>query len=57
MCYRLLQTDPELFQTYKDIVVSGVISPEEFWLSHSSVSFVYVNVVSQQKCVSLLWSE
>ena len=33
---KLLQTDPELFQTYKDLVVTGVISPEEFWLSHSS---------------------
>ena len=33
---KLLQTDPELFQTYKDLVVSGVISPEEFWLSHAT---------------------
>lgn len=32
---KLLQTDPELFQTYKDLVVEGVLSPEEFWVSHS----------------------
>ena len=38
--FRLLQTDPELFQTYKDLVVEGVISPEEFWISHSKVSAI-----------------
>ncbi|XP_041366355.1 general transcription factor IIH subunit 1-like [Gigantopelta aegis] len=32
---RLLQENPELFQLYKDLVVSGVISPDEFWLSHT----------------------
>ncbi|KAI8784139.1 general transcription factor IIH subunit 1 [Biomphalaria glabrata] len=30
---RVLQQDPEAFQLYKDLVVSGVISPEEFWSS------------------------
>ncbi|XP_074659890.1 general transcription factor IIH subunit 1-like [Tubulanus polymorphus] len=28
---RMLQEDPELFQLYKDLVVSGVITAEEFW--------------------------
>ncbi|XP_013414327.1 general transcription factor IIH subunit 1 [Lingula anatina] len=30
---RMLQEDPELFQLYKDLVVSGVISADEFWAS------------------------
>ena len=29
--FRILQQDPELFQLYKDLVVSGIITPEEFW--------------------------
>lgn len=29
--YRMLQEDPVLFQLYKDLVVSQVISAEEFW--------------------------
>ncbi|XP_059154425.1 general transcription factor IIH subunit 1-like [Physella acuta] len=32
---RILQQDPESYQLYKDLVVSGVISPEEFWASRS----------------------
>lgn len=28
---RMLQEDPVLFQLYKDLVVSQVISAEEFW--------------------------
>ncbi|CAL1548138.1 unnamed protein product [Lymnaea stagnalis] len=32
---RVLQQDPESFQLYKDLVVSGVISPEEFWASRA----------------------
>ncbi|XP_077994561.1 general transcription factor IIH subunit 1-like [Glandiceps talaboti] len=32
---RLLQEDPELFQLYKDLVVSGVISADEFWSSRT----------------------
>lgn len=32
---RLLQEDPESFQLYKDLVVSGVITPEEFWGSRA----------------------
>jgi len=44
---RLLQMDPELFQTYKDLVVSGIITPEEFWTSHSGVrNWCYLSVES-----------
>ncbi|XP_046581673.1 general transcription factor IIH subunit 1-like [Haliotis rubra] len=32
---RMLQEDPELFQLYKDLVVSQVISAEEFWASRA----------------------
>ncbi|XP_076471070.1 general transcription factor IIH subunit 1-like [Babylonia areolata] len=32
---RLLQEDPELFQLYKDLVVSQVITADEFWASRS----------------------
>ncbi|XP_033752452.1 general transcription factor IIH subunit 1-like [Pecten maximus] len=32
---RLLQESPELFQLYKDLVVSGVITAEEFWESRA----------------------
>lgn len=28
---RILQKRPELFQLYKDLVVSNIVSPEEFW--------------------------
>ncbi|OCT82143.1 general transcription factor IIH subunit 1 isoform X1 [Xenopus laevis] len=43
---RMLKEDPVLFQLYKDLVVSQVISAEEFWanrLSLSSVESVSVN--------------
>lgn len=32
---RLLQEDPELFQLYKDLVASQVITAEEFWASRA----------------------
>ncbi|RUS76008.1 hypothetical protein EGW08_016253 [Elysia chlorotica] len=32
---RVLQQNPEAFQLYKDLVVSGVVTPEEFWSSRS----------------------
>ena len=35
---RLLQDNPELFQLYKDLVVSQVISAEEFWATQAAVS-------------------
>jgi len=31
---RMFQEDPELFQLYKELVVSKVISAEEFWANH-----------------------
>lgn len=31
----MLQEDPVLFQLYKDLVVSQVISAEEFWANRS----------------------
>ncbi|XP_006746800.1 general transcription factor IIH subunit 1 [Leptonychotes weddellii] len=35
---RMLQEDPVLFQLYKDLVVSQVISAEEFWASRLNVN-------------------
>ncbi|XP_056138045.1 general transcription factor IIH subunit 1 [Lampris incognitus] len=35
---RMLQEDPVLFQLYKDLVVSQVISAEEFWANRLSVN-------------------
>ncbi|KAG7251132.1 hypothetical protein CRUP_019543, partial [Coryphaenoides rupestris] len=35
---RMLQEDPVLFQLYKDLVVSQVISAEEFWANRMSVN-------------------
>jgi transcription initiation factor TFIIH subunit 1 len=32
---RMFQEDPELFQLYKELVVSKVISAEEFWNNHN----------------------
>ncbi|XP_070565728.1 general transcription factor IIH subunit 1-like [Ptychodera flava] len=40
---RMLQEDPELFQLYKDLVMSGVISADEFWSNRTS------NQTSSQK--------
>ena len=33
----MLQEDPELFQLYKDLVVSGIVSPDEFWNNRKNV--------------------
>ncbi|XP_076311883.1 general transcription factor IIH subunit 1-like isoform X2 [Tachypleus tridentatus] len=33
---RMLQEDPQLFQLYRDLVVSQVITPEEFWANHAA---------------------
>ena len=44
---RMLQEDPVLFQLYKDLVVSQVISAEEFWtnrLSYMSMDHALPNV-------------
>uniref|UniRef100_A0A4W3IAV8 General transcription factor IIH subunit 1 n=1 Tax=Callorhinchus milii TaxID=7868 RepID=A0A4W3IAV8_CALMI len=45
---RMLQEDPLLFQLYKDLVVSQVISAEEFWANRLSGSSVD-NAVSANK--------
>ncbi|XP_075784224.1 general transcription factor IIH subunit 1 [Pelodiscus sinensis] len=37
---RMLQEDPVLFQLYKDLVVSQVISAEEFWANRLSMNTV-----------------
>lgn len=36
----MLQEDPVLFQLYKDLVVSQVISAEEFWANRLSMNSV-----------------
>jgi len=36
----MLQEDPVLFQLYKDLVVSQVISAEEFWANRMSLNSV-----------------
>lgn len=36
----MLQEDPVLFQLYKDLVVSQVISAEEFWASRLNMNSV-----------------
>lgn len=33
---KMLQNDPELFQLYKDLVVSGVMTADEFWASRKN---------------------
>ena len=48
---RMLKDNPELYQLYKDLVVSGVITAEEFWANRGKVftimsSFVQVESVS-----------
>lgn len=37
---RMLQENPELFQLYKDLVVTGVITADEFWASRKNQSTV-----------------
>ena len=35
---RMLKDDPELFQLYRDLVMSGVMTADEFWASRINVS-------------------
>ena len=47
----MLKDNPELYQLYKDLVVSGVITAEEFWANRGKVftimsTFVQVESVS-----------
>ena len=46
---RMLQEDPVLFQLYKDLVVSQVISAEEFWTNHLSMNTVESPAASTHK--------
>ena len=34
---RILQDDPELFQLYKDLVISKVMTADEFWANRKSM--------------------
>lgn len=34
--FRLLSENPSLLQLYRDLVITQVISPEEFWTQHAS---------------------
>ena len=44
-CFRMLQEDRELFQLYKDLVVSGIVTADEFWASRSGVSSILLQLV------------
>ena len=44
--HRVLKDNPELYQLYKDLVVSGVITAEEFWANRTKVTMTY-GIVSQ----------
>uniref|UniRef100_A0A8C1CUK7 General transcription factor IIH subunit 1 n=1 Tax=Cyprinus carpio carpio TaxID=630221 RepID=A0A8C1CUK7_CYPCA len=46
---RMLQEDPVLFQLYKDLVVSQVISAEEFWANRLSLSSVEHSISNNNK--------
>jgi hypothetical protein len=46
---RMLQEDPVLFQLYKDLVVSQVISAEEFWASRLNVNATDSSSTSNHK--------
>lgn len=35
MIFRLLSENPSLLQLYRDLVITRVISPEEFWSQHA----------------------
>lgn len=47
---RMLQDDPELFQLYKDLVVSQVISAEEFWASRAHVCISHADTGELLMC-------
>ncbi|XP_057551894.1 general transcription factor IIH subunit 1 isoform X2 [Hippopotamus amphibius kiboko] len=46
---RMLQEDPVLFQLYKDLVVSQVISAEEFWANRLNVTATESSSTSNHK--------
>ncbi|XP_003214793.2 general transcription factor IIH subunit 1 isoform X1 [Anolis carolinensis] len=50
---RMLQEDPVLFQLYKDLVVSQVISAEEFWANRLSINATDNSVTSNKQDVGI----
>ncbi|XP_065450815.1 general transcription factor IIH subunit 1 isoform X2 [Chrysemys picta bellii] len=50
---RMLQEDPVLFQLYKDLVVSQVISAEEFWANRLSLNAVDNSVAPSKQDVGI----
>ena len=36
LSFRLLQNNPDLYQLYKDLVVSEIITAEEFWSNRAN---------------------
>lgn len=50
---RMLQEDPVLFQLYKDLVVSQVISAEEFWANRLNVTAVDNSAASNKQDVGI----
>lgn len=35
-CFRTLQEHPTLLQLYRDLVITEIISSEEFWAQHAA---------------------
>lgn len=50
---RMLQEDPVLFQLYKDLVVSQVISAEEFWANRLSMNNVDPSLSNNKQDVGI----
>ena len=50
---RMLKDNPELYQLYKDLVVSGVITAEEFWANRGKV-FTIISTFVQVECASFI---
>ncbi|XP_071121444.1 general transcription factor IIH subunit 1-like [Mytilus edulis] len=48
---RLLQDNPEIFQLYKDLVVSGVMSSDEFWAQRAEMQSKSTSTKSEGKQV------
>lgn len=44
--YRILLQHPHLLQLYKDLVITQVLTSEEFWTSHAKQ---YTNQLSQKQ--------
>lgn len=49
----MLQEDPVLFQLYKDLVVSQVISAEEFWANRLNVNATDSSTSSHKQDVGI----